>query len=479
MFRMEIDSPSSSSSELNTPLLNLKDRILKRLALIDVPEESLEHPSGIITFVKRNHSRLEDIFNAILPTDDEMEAAIDTQADPNIEDLLHESMVWLQWLMFDGDPDDMLRRLALMNAGKRGVCGSVWGHNDIAYRCRTCEHDPTCAICVPCFKNGPVLDYLLLYWKSKLKSAESNHQNRPTGDDNATEPKKATEVLTSAVVGMLLEFCKCSESLLSFVSGRLCSEVDLLDVLVRTEMFLSTDVVRKLHELLLKLLSDPYFKYEFAKAFLKYYPSVVNEAVKECKDSVSKWGNLYETTQRVVEDIRFVMSHSTIPKYMTCDRRDLSRTWMKLLAFVQGINPQKRETNIHIEEENENMHLPFVLGHSIANIHALLVAGAFSTEDESVVSTINKQDIDEQDALRHAKVGRLSQESSVSSATARGTLMDCDVEAVGGNAESTSVLTSISWLMFECLRAIENWLKSANTSGGHFTLLTSRTSNAS
>ncbi|KAJ0933105.1 putative carboxypeptidase U chromatin regulator PHD family [Helianthus annuus] len=591
MFRMEIDS---SSSELHTPLLSPKDRILKvvvtvvlRLSLIDVPEENLEHPSGIITFVRRNHSRLQEIFNAILPTDDEMEAAMKAESDPNIEDLLHESMVWLQWLMFDGDPAEMLQRLALMNAGKRGVCGSVWGHNDIAYRCRTCEHDPTCAICVPCFKNGnhkdhdysiiytgggccdcgdvtawkrsgfcskhkgaeqiqplqediaktlgPVLDYLLLYWKRKLKIAESNHQNRPTVDDNATEPKKATDVLTSAVVGMLLDFCKCSESLLSFVSGRLCSEVDLLDVVVRAEMFLSTEVVRKLHELLLKLLSDPFFKYEFAKAFLKYYPKVVNEAVKECKDSVfrkylllptfsvqiftvptltprlvkemdlltmllecltnifsscsredhrlqvSKWGNLYETTHRVVEDIRFVMSHSTIPKYMTCDRRDLSRTWMKLLAFVQGISPQKRETNIHIEEENENMHLPFVLGHSIANIHALLVAGAFSTEDESV-STTNKQDVDEQDILRHAKVGRLSQESSVSSVTARGTSMDCDSEAVGGNAESIPVLTSISWLMFECLRAIENWLKSdntANTSGGHLTLLTSRTSNAS
>lgn len=195
---------------------------------------------------------------------------------------------------------------------------------------------------------------------------------------------------------------------------------------------------------------------------------------------VSKWGNLYETTHRVIEDIRFVMSHSTIPKYTTCERRDLSRTWTKLLAFVQGISPQKRETNIHIEEENENMHLPFVLGHSIANIHALLVAGAFSTEDESV-STIDKQDIDEQDTLRHAKVGRLSQESSVSSVTARGTSMDCEPEAVEGNAEIISVLSSISWLMFECLRAIENWLKSDDISGSHLTLnlLTSRASNVS
>ncbi|XP_023771470.2 E3 ubiquitin-protein ligase PRT6 [Lactuca sativa] len=570
MFRMEIDS--SSSSEPNTPPLSPKDHILKRLVLIGVPEDRLDHQeSGLVSYVKENKHRIPDIVSALLPTDVEMETAMEVQSEPparsKIEDLLHESMIWLQWLMFDGDPSEVLQRLAIMNIGQRGVCGAVWGHNDIAYRCRTCEHDPTCAICVPCFQNGnhkdhdysiiytgggccdcgdvtawkrsgfcskhkgaeqiqplqqdvantlsPVLDSLLVFWKNKLLFAESIHQDRdrPTLDDNVAEQKKVADELTSAVVGMLLEFCKCSESLLSFVSGRVCSLVGLLDVLVMAERFLSTEVVRKLQELLLKLLSDPFFKYEFAKAFLRYYPTVVNEAVKECKDSifrkypllptfsvqiftvptltprlvkemdllamlldcltnifsscsredhrlqVSKWGNLYETTHRVVEDIRFVMSHSTIPKYMTCDRRDISRTWMKLLAFVQGMSPQKRETNIHIEEENENMHLPFVLGHSIANIHALLVAGAFSnkeTEDESV--------IDEQDSLRHAKVGRLSQESSVSSVTGS-----------GRGSDSFTVLTSISWLTFECLRAIENWLKVDNTSGD----LNSRGTNAS
>nr|6LHN_A Chain A, E3 ubiquitin-protein ligase PRT6 [Arabidopsis thaliana]7Y70_A Chain A, E3 ubiquitin-protein ligase PRT6 [Arabidopsis thaliana] len=46
-----------------------------------------------------------------------------------------------------------------------GVCGSVWGQNDIAYRCRTCENDPTCAICVPCFQNGDhnSHDYSIIY----------------------------------------------------------------------------------------------------------------------------------------------------------------------------------------------------------------------------------------------------------------------------------------------------------------------------
>lgn len=320
----------------------------QRLALIHVPEENLEHlQSGLIAHIKKYTSRLQEIVNVVLPTDAEIEAAMQEHADPNIEDLLQESMVWLQWLMFDGDPSEVLRRLALMNVGKRGVCGSVWGHNDIAYRCRTCEHDPTCAICVPCFQNGnhkdhdysiiytgggccdcgditawkrsgfcskhkgaeqiqplqediaktlgPVLDCLLLRWKSKLSDAKSNHEKGPSVDDNTAEPKKVADMLTSAVVGMLLEFCKCSESLLSFVSGRLCSVDGLLDVLVKAERFLSVEVVRKLQELLLKLLSDPFFKYEFAKAFLGYYPEVINEAVKECKDSVFRKYQLLPT----------------------------------------------------------------------------------------------------------------------------------------------------------------------------------------
>nr|XP_043618780.1 E3 ubiquitin-protein ligase PRT6 isoform X1 [Erigeron canadensis] len=579
---MEIDSasPPPPPSESNTPFFSPQDRVLRRLALIKVPEKNLEQlQCGLIAYVKEYDFRLQEIVNAVLPTDTEMESAMEAHANPIIEDILHESMCWLQWLMFECDPKDMLQRLALMNVGQRGVCGSVWGHNDIAYRCRTCEHDPTCAICVPCFQNGnhkdhdysiiytgggccdcgdvtawnrsgfcskhkgaeqiqplqedvakslgPVLDCLLGRWKNKLSCAESNHQNGPSSDDTAAEPIKVADVLTSAVVDMLMEFCKCSESLLSFVSGRLCSMDSLLDFLVRSEKFLSVDTVRKLQEFLLKLLSDPFFKYEFAKAFLKYYPMVINEAVEQCKDAVfrkypllptfsvqiltvptltprlvkemdllamlfeclsnifsscsqedhrlqvSKWGNLYETTHRVVEDIRFVMSHSTIPKYITCDRRDISRTWMKLLAFVQGMSPQKREINTHIEEENDNMHLPFVLGHSIANIHALLVAGAFSTEDEAA-STINKQDIDEQDGVRHSKVGRLSQESSVSSATVKGSSLDCEMKMVDGDTDSVAVLSSISWLMFECLREIESWLKVDNPLGGVPTLLNLR-----
>ncbi|PHT52676.1 hypothetical protein CQW23_07138 [Capsicum baccatum] len=64
-----------------------------------------------------------------------------------------------------------------------------------------------------------------------------------------------------------------------------------------------------------------------------------NDIAYRCRTCL-KWADLYETTLHVVEDIRFVMSHSLAPRYVTHDRRNILRTWMKQLAFVQGMNPQ-------------------------------------------------------------------------------------------------------------------------------------------
>lgn len=170
---------------------------------------------------------------------------------------------------------------------------------------------------------------------------------------------------------------------------------------------------------------------------------------------------MYDTTFRVVEDIRFVTSHVAVPEYITHDQRDIPRTWMKLSAFVQGMNPQKRETGLHIEEENEHMHYPFVLGHYIANIHSLLVAGAFSgskaeeTDDEILFNT-KKQDLGEE-SLRHTKVGRLSQETSV-----------CGTKFSESKPETICqplIPASVTWLIFECLKSIENWLGVDNATG--------------
>ncbi|XP_074362573.1 E3 ubiquitin-protein ligase PRT6 isoform X3 [Apium graveolens] len=574
---MDIDSPPPPEPNSLSPQF----RVVRRLALQGVPEENFELlQPGLVAYVKENKFRVPELVSAILPTDDEaLETAAaearqdsaETWVGPNLQDQFSESMIWLQWLMFEREPGIALNYLANLNVGQRGVCGAVWGDNDIAYRCRTCEHDPTCAICVPCFQNGdhqdhdysiiytgggccdcgdvtawkrdgfcskhkgaekiqplpqefadsvgPVLESLLLCWKKKLQFTE----NMSLQSSIAKGFSNITNELTCAIVDMLLSFCQYSESLLCFVSGRVYSLDGLLDILVRAERFLGDAATKKLHNLLLKLLGEPLFKYEFAKVFLSYYPTVVNEVVKECDDKilkkypllstfsvqiftvptltprlvkevnllsilleclgeifrscegddfrlqVSTWANLYEMTLRVVEDIRFIMSHSVVPKYVARDRHDISRTWMKLLAFVQGMSPEKRETGIHIEEENDSMHLPFVLGHSIANIHSLLVAGAFSDSsiedaDCELSSDTYSQDFDDQDSQRHAKVGRLSHESNVSSVSGRSSTVDYARKTAEITSNIFPVPTSASLLLFECLRAIENWLVVDNTS---------------
>lgn len=45
-------------------------------------------------------------------------------------------------------------RAAAGAASKSGVCGKVWKQDELAYKCKTCERDPTCVVCVQCFKLG-------------------------------------------------------------------------------------------------------------------------------------------------------------------------------------------------------------------------------------------------------------------------------------------------------------------------------------
>ncbi|PPE00354.1 hypothetical protein GOBAR_DD02665 [Gossypium barbadense] len=554
--------------------LKPSDRVVRRLAALGIPAEYLDRRyEGIVEFVITNGSSLPEVVSAIFPTDEEVAQCTKSakfkseRMSITMEDHFRESMVWLQWLMFLGEPANALNNLAESSIGQRGVCGMVWGLNDIAYTCRTCEHDPTCAICVSCFQNGnhkdhdysiiysgggccdcgdetawkregfcskhkgaeqiqplpenlansvgPALDALYICWKRKLFSAEGSFQENMRASNRGTQQRKAANELTYVIVETLLEFCECSESLLSFVSRRVISLDGLLGILVRAERFLGDDVVKKLHELLLKFLAEPIFKNDFSKVFLSYYPTVINDAIKEGSGSIlndkyslistfsvqiftvatltprlvkemnllgmlleclgdifiscaredahlqaAKWGSLYDTTNHVIGDIRFVMSHDVVSKYATHEQQDISRTWLKLLAFVQGMNSIQRETGIHIEEENESTHLPFYLGHSIANIHSLLVDGAFSvitSEGENILPYIYKQDMHDGDGMRHAKVGKLSQESSVCSVTGRSV---SEATEVGSNSIFHLLIpSSVIWLIQECLRAMETWLE--------------------
>lgn len=79
---------------------------------------------------------------------------------------------------------------------------------------------------------------------------------------------------------------------------------------------------------------------------------------------------------RVLEDIRYVMSHLEVAKYVAEKKPELSRAWLHLLAFVQGMYPQRRITSIHVEEENEDWGSAYFLENQMATIHPLFVTGA-------------------------------------------------------------------------------------------------------
>ena len=81
---------------------------------------------------------------------------------------------------------------------------------------------------------------------------------------------------------------------------------------------------------------------------------------------------------RLLDDIRYVMSHLEVAKYVAEKKAELSRAWLHLLAFVQGMYPQRRITSIHVEEENEDWGSAYFLENQMATIHPLFATGAAS-----------------------------------------------------------------------------------------------------
>ncbi|KAF8096039.1 hypothetical protein N665_0319s0055 [Sinapis alba] len=571
---METDSPFFGSFLPSSHVI-----LLERLAFVGVPKEYCSK-HGLVEFVKANPSKISEIVSALLPTDEDVKAELKeprersrkSAVSPSMKERFMETMDWLQWLMFQDDPGVSLSNLAELNVDQRGVCGSVWGHNDIAYKCRTCENDPTCAICVPCFENGnhklhdysiiytgggccdcgdetawkregfcskhkgseqiqplpeniansvgPVLDALFACWNNKLLSAESIVYKKDARTNDAfVVLEKMSNELTFVVVEMLLEFSKSTESLLSFVSRRIISSSGLLNFLVKAERFLDHDVTKKLHDLFLKLIADPVFKSEFAKAFASYYPVVISEAVKLGNDNAfkkypllptfsvqiltvptltpflvkemnllamllgclsdifvscsgedgvlqaTKWERLSEISDRVIADLKFVTSHAVVSKYATHEHRELSRSWLILLTFAQGMYPIKRETGIHIEDENEYMNLFFVLGHSVAVIHSLLVTGTYSAASDEEIENerTTKAGLEkcDGDGERYAKVGRLSHEDSVCTAMVSSSSIDSSIASEVNKIDPfrARLPSSAIWLIRECLKVLETCLE--------------------
>ncbi|KAG8046091.1 hypothetical protein GUJ93_ZPchr0008g13302 [Zizania palustris] len=542
------------------PELSPQERIEQKLIIFGVTQEQLqEHQEGLLLYLEEHKEQIPDIAKLVLSAGiDLLEAQEASNKDGDSSSnsgAYSESLCWLQWLMFNNEPHAMLDDLEHRYAGERAVCGYVWGHNDLAYRCRTCEHDPTCAICVPCFQNGnhkdhdysimytgggccdcgdatawkregfcsrhkgaeqikplpeelassvgPVLDVLMLFWKQRICLVEGPPHAE---GDGGSLCKRVAEELTISVANMLLEFCTRSESLLSFVTQRIRECPGLLDALMRAERLLDKKAVKKLHELLLKLISEPAFKYEFAKVFIHYYPVTFGEVIKGCNDTqledyplmptfsvqiftvptltprlvrevdllgvllgcltdlflscigedgrlqTNKWTNLYDATIRLLEDTRYVVSHEEVSKYVAYERPDLTRSWIKLLSLVQGMDPQKRVTSIHGEDENENLSAPFVLGHYFGICHSFWSRGAFAppeqheSTDVTVCSTAIKG-MENAENQRHAKVGRVSQNNSGCNSGSK------------DSSSSNGLPPPAAWLILQCLKAIERWLE--------------------
>ncbi|KAM0953533.1 putative carboxypeptidase U transcription factor interactor and regulator Znf-B family [Dioscorea sansibarensis] len=573
---MDVDS-SPERSRVPSP----RDAILKRLAQRGVPQEHLDQfQPGLVAFVRENNSLLPEIVCCILPSvkdmsvawrKDKPETAIE-QRRAKLKALFGESLLWMQWLMFEGEPHTFLKNLAEKSSGQRAVCGAVWGQDELAYKCRTCEYDPTCAICVPCFQNGDhrghdysilytnggccdcgdvtawkregfcsmhkgseqiqplpnemvhsiglVLHELFLLWKDRILSVE--YLRLPLSDDNHANVHGAQE-FSLAIIEMLLDFCNSSEGLLSFVAKQTLTCVGLLDVLLMGERFLDKLVVKKLLEVLLKFIVEPLFKYEFAKAFMRYYQRSVREIIKEnsqlmleeypllftfsvqiftvatliphlvreinlldvllsCLSDIflscvgedgklqaTKWANLYEITIRLIEDICYVLSHEEVLQYVSRERVDVFRSWIRLLSLLQGMDSQKRVRSVHIEEENENLHRPFLLVHYLGKVHDLLVNGFFSVveskeREDDIFFPCGFHGLDDDHTLCHAKRGRISQESFVGNLSS-GNAVDHDKNAEDKSERYNhiSVPSSGIWLIVECLEAVESWVSPVTT----------------
>jgi hypothetical protein len=193
--------------------------------------------------------------------------------------------------------------------------------------------------------------------------------------------------------------------------------------------------------------------------------------------------------QRVLEDIRYVMSHMEVAEYVANNRPELSRAWLEVVAFVEGVYPQRRVFNIHVEEENEDWESVCHLEMQMASIHPLYVNGAASgqvreeVEGKSAPTLSNLESYRDDDAniVRHAKLGRITKETDgmdvgsssgvdvemddVTNASCAGGRESQSAEVsvsgrnrVGGGAFASMVPAPLVWLVSECVIILDRWL---------------------
>lgn len=151
---------------------------------------------------------------------------------------------------------------------------------------------------------------------------------------------------------------------------------------------------------------------------------------------------------RLVDDIKYVLTHDEVSVYLAQNRPDISSKWIQILQTLQFMDPHKRVTTIHTEDENENLATPFVLGQYLGNVHNLIVQGAFCNSSHEIkefsdVTLCASSSSMMEGMHRDAKVGRLLFES----------------DASGCYPVRSPIPSTALWLVLECIKAIENWLK--------------------
>jgi cold shock CspA family protein len=173
---------------------------------------------------------------------------------------------------------------------------------------------------------------------------------------------------------------------------------------------------------------------------------------KDDRLQANKWGNLFDASIRLLEDTCYVLSHKEVSKYVAYNSPDLSRSWIKLLSLLQGMDPQKRVSRIHAEHENEHLSVPFLLGHYLGIVKNIRLKGSFSPPDQHgsadvIVSSTTIKGMETVENQWNAKVGRVSQEILVSIPRSRGGSLNC------------AVPPPCTWLILQCLKSIEIWLE--------------------
>eukprot|EP01080_Neovahlkampfia_damariscottae_P003936 gene3936-7146_t len=247
-----------------------------------------------------------------------------------MEENVEENIHWISTLLTGTDnPKKVLEQLQKND----GACGKTWGisinfdfknsldFGEIAFKCKTCQVDPTCAICYECFVNGnhEGHDFAMIKnstgaW-SKAGFCKNHNQNSETSnplqylDDTLIEV--ATGIFDALVtistklilkdgnktdIIFLLKSLERASSpsraikriITKSLKTYLESEVNTcLDLLMSKHCSLSNDVGNSLVDFYTSLIPDSMFKEYFSILFLKFYPKFIKSQFEGGKRTIT------------------------------------------------------------------------------------------------------------------------------------------------------------------------------------------------